>query len=54
MGQAKCERVDLTSTRFAGVHSLSNLRGTRMALPDILDGAMAFAAALGIEALDQD
>jgi len=53
-GQARCERVDLSGTRLAGLRALTDLRGARMALPDVVEGATDFAAALGIAVLAEN
>jgi uncharacterized protein YjbI with pentapeptide repeats len=54
LGQAQLQRVELHGCRLDGLRSVADLRGTTMPWPDIVAGAGAFAAALGIGILEDE
>ena len=51
---ARLERATLAGCRLDGAGGIEALRGVRMAWPDIIELAGAFAARLGIEVLDDE
>ncbi|HEX8106004.1 MAG TPA: pentapeptide repeat-containing protein [Solirubrobacteraceae bacterium] len=51
---ARLERATLVNCRLDGVRGIEALRGVRMAWPDVVGLAAAFAAQLGIELLDDE
>jgi uncharacterized protein YjbI with pentapeptide repeats len=53
-GQAQLLRVELDGCRLDGLRSIADLRGAAMPWPDVVAGAGAFAAALGITVLEDD
>jgi hypothetical protein len=54
LGQARLLRVELDGCRLDGLRSIADLRGAAMPWPDVVAGAGAFAAALGIAVLEDE
>ena len=49
---ARLKRVELRGCRLAGLRGVEALKGSRMPWNDVLENAPLFAAALGIELVD--
>jgi uncharacterized protein YjbI with pentapeptide repeats len=54
LGQARLQRVELDGCRLDGLRSIADLRGATMPWPDVVAGAGALAAALGIGILEDE
>jgi uncharacterized protein YjbI with pentapeptide repeats len=54
LGQSSLQRVELEACRLVGLRSFTDLRGAAMPWPDVVAGAGAFAAALGIAILEDE